>query len=249
MASELIDGKKSKAARDKDAQDEVDKMVRRRWIRKFSSKFAAKRYLKGKVVLSELIVIAKTKRQLREGRVISKTKKRLILNLKKSGVTAVAVKGERPELPRVLDVIFANLEMLRRRRQQRGKGLRHVILDFSNAFFQFPTRADERRFFATRLGKSVLVWLRTAQGSRGAPLICGRALALVMRLAASTVPPDAMTASCYVDDPLSTFIGSQEGQDNHIAKFVGVHLGNGLRAVVSEGARQRHGAGGHMDVG
>ena len=57
LASELIDGKKTKAAKDRDAQDEVDKMVNRRWIRKFSSKSAAKRYLKGKVVLSELIVI------------------------------------------------------------------------------------------------------------------------------------------------------------------------------------------------
>ena len=130
-------------------------MVNRRWIRKFSSKFAAKRYLKWEVILSELIVISKTKRQLHKGKIISNLKKRLILNLKKSGVTAVAVKGERPELPRVLDVIFANLEMLRRRRQRLGKGLRHVILDFSNAFFQFPARADERRLFATRMGKSM----------------------------------------------------------------------------------------------
>ena len=59
-------------------------------------------------------------------------------------------------------------------------------------------------------------------------MVCGRALALVMRLAAPTVPPDAMTASCYVDDPLSTFIGTQQEQDNNIAKFVGCILAMGF---------------------
>ena len=173
-------------------------------------------------------MITKAKRKKEKGKVISTIKKRIVFNLKRSGVAAVAVKGERPELPRVLDVVFSSLELLRRRRNSLGKGSRQIILDFANAFFQFPGRADERRFFATRLGKAVLVWLRTAQGSRGARLICGKALALVMRLAAGTIDHDAMNASTYVDDPLVTFVGDQADQDLNIAKNVGSILAMGF---------------------
>ena len=35
----------------------------------------------------------------------------------------------------------------------RGKKLRQVVLDFRNAFFQFPVSPAEQRFFATRLKK------------------------------------------------------------------------------------------------
>ena len=122
LASEVHDGKKSKAERDPHAVSEIEHMISKRWIKKFSSKFAAKRFLRGKVVLSDLIVITKVKRKKEKGKVISTTKKRIILNLKRSGVTAVAVEGERPELPRVLDVIFSSLELLRRRRDNLGKG-------------------------------------------------------------------------------------------------------------------------------
>ena len=93
------------------------------------------------------------------------------------------------------------------------------VVIVANVFFQFPGRRDERRFFATRLGRAVLVWLRTAQGPRGAPLICGRALALVMKLAAGTVQPGSMCASTYVDGPIWTFVGNQAEQDTKLAKF------------------------------
>ena len=92
-------------------------------------------------------------------------------------------------------------------------------------------------------GHAVLVWLRTAQGSRGAPLICGRALALVMRLAAGTVQPDAMGAATYVDEPILTFVGSQSEQDTNLAKF----LAGVLALLKGPGLRLR--AGAYLDLG
>ena len=222
LASETLTGRAFKAAADPDAISEISTLVSKNWLKRFSSKAQAKRFVKGKLILSDLIVITKVKRSRVKGKLVSKTKKRLILNLKKSGVTAVAVKAERPELPRVLDVIFANLELLKKwKKRWRKRSLRHVVLDFANAFFHFPTREDERRFFATRLGKDILVWMRTAQGSRGAPLVCGTALALIMRLASATIPKDEMSASTYVDDPISTFIGDKAQQDINIGKLIG----------------------------
>ena len=74
LASELDDGRRTRAENDEDAIAEVRKMISKNWIKKFSSKFAAKRFLKAKVVLSELIVITKIRRKKEKGKIISKTK-------------------------------------------------------------------------------------------------------------------------------------------------------------------------------
>jgi len=44
------------------------------------------------------------------------------------------------------------------------------VLDFSDAFWMIPLHKSERRFFTTRIGSKSYGFLRTAQGSRGAPL-------------------------------------------------------------------------------
>ena len=95
------------AAVDDEAIQELDAMVKKKWIKKFASKFQAKRHARGRIVLSKLLVIAK-ERKTSDGKcgVVKKINRRLLLNLKRSGVTDAAVKTERPELPRVLDIIF-----------------------------------------------------------------------------------------------------------------------------------------------
>ena len=248
LASELMDGRRKSARGDPHAVSEIDKMLGKKWLLKFDSKMKAKKFARGKVVISELIVITKNKTTKVKNKLITKVKKRLILNLKKSGVTAVAVKSERPELPRALDVVFSNLELMKRRRKWlKGRRMRHVILDFANAFFHFPCRPDERKFFCTRLGKSILMWLRAAQGSRGAPLVCGRALALVMRLAASTIPSGAVSASTYVDDPIAVFIGEEDEQDLNVGKLIGSILAMGVRAGLRQGPGLQGRPDSHMD--
>ena len=180
---------------------EIDDLVGRKWIRKFSSIRQAKNFVKGRMILSKLIVLVRDKKSKDDqGRVITKTKRRLLLNLKRSGITNASVKAERVELPRVLDVLFDGLELLKhgRRGHVRAGGLRQLVLDFRHAFFNWPNREDELRYFAARLRGEVLVWLRSVQGSRVAPLISGRGLALAMRLV------DALVPSSILPPPMST---------------------------------------------
>ena len=56
------------------------------------------------------------------------------------------------------------------------------VLDLSDAFWLIPLHKDERRFFTTRLQGKYYAFLRTAQGSRGAPLTWSRFGALLTRL-------------------------------------------------------------------
>ena len=147
-------------------------MVKRRWIQKFASKSRAKRYARGRLVMSRLIVIIKEKLKKDDrGRTYRKKKRRLILNLKRSGVTSASVKVERPELPRVLDVVFAGLNLLKLRRRAR---LRHIVLDFKNAFFQFPVALDEQRYFVTRLRRHIYIYgIAAYRGRAGRPWSVG----------------------------------------------------------------------------
>ena len=106
-----------------------------------------------------------------------KVKKRLLLDLKASGVSAASAKFERVVLPHVLDPVFDALELHRGHKGRRSAVLRQVILDFRHCFFHFPVHPDEMWYLATRFGDDWLVWLRATQGSRGAPLISGRGIA------------------------------------------------------------------------
>mgnify|MGYP002281324822 CR=1 FL=1 len=112
-----------------------------------------------------------------------------------------------------MDAIFASMKLMK---AHRGKKLRQIVLDFRNAFFQFPVSPAEQRFFATRLKNSVYVWTRCVQGSRGAPLICGRSLALAMRLCFGLLEDGRGSSSTYVDDPLSSYIGTDDEQEEAI---------------------------------
>ena len=134
----------------------------------------------------------------------------------------------------MLDIIFAALELLRAKRGGKSRWLRQVVLDFAHAFFNFPTRPDERKFFATRLKKAIYVWLRAVQGSRGAPLICGRALALAMRLVASLLEDGVMNAGTYVDDPLISCMGNQEEQSEAMGLVIGGLLAMGYELAFAK---------------
>ena len=179
-------------------------------------------------------MITKERKVKKKGKVEVKKKKRLIPNLKRSGITNVARKSERPELPRVLDVVFSMLELLRAIRGQPRRHLRQLVLDFAHAFFNFPGTAGERRYFATRLRNAIYVWLRIAQGSRGAPMICGRALAQAMRMACCVIDDGMMSAATYVDDPIATFAGTDKEIEVNMGKMMAMLLAMGYELAFSK---------------
>ena len=57
-----------------------------------------------------------------------------------------------------------------------------MIADVVDAFWNDPLHPTERRFYVARYRQKLLVWLRTAQGSRSAPLTWGQFAALLARL-------------------------------------------------------------------
>ena len=72
---------------------ELDFLIQRKWLRSYPSKEKAKRALRGRIIVSKLLVITKEKTKNIGSKLVKKVKKRLIPNLKKSGVTSISVKS------------------------------------------------------------------------------------------------------------------------------------------------------------
>ena len=128
-------------------------------------------------MISDLIVITKSRG--------GNTKKRIILNLKASGISGASSNTERVILPTSSDVAWGLAELLDKLRD--GDDITIAVLDFKDAFFQVPVLDSERPSLVTCMRGEFSLSERAAKGSRGAPLLCGRSSALVMRLSASLV--------------------------------------------------------------
>jgi hypothetical protein len=84
-----------------------------------------------------------------------------------------------------------------------------LIADFRDAFYILPNHPSERRFFAISYDGKILVFKKTTQGSRGAPLTWARLAALVTRLTQSVTGVKCSRISTYVDDPIVVAVGTQ----------------------------------------
>ena len=114
----------------------------------------------GKPVLNKLGLIVKTRNGV--------TKARMILDSKESGVKWITAKTQRVILPRLFVAVLRMLFLLSLITSV-AESVSAFVLDFSDAFWQIPIHAEERRLFgptAVLKGKrEFLVLLRTAQGS------------------------------------------------------------------------------------
>ena len=120
-----------------------------------------------------------------------KLKRRIILNCKKTGISRSLRRSERPVLPWIAGALSDAMDPVKGPHRP-GAELVFGVLDFEDAFWLITLPRRERRFFVTRLRGRCYVFLRTALGSRGAPLTWSRFGARVLRLTqGALVPCDA----------------------------------------------------------
>ena len=123
-------------------------------------------FLKGEEpVVNKLGCIVKEK-TTPEGDVVTKT--RIILDAKQSKVTAATQRKYRSILPRLTDAVADALALASDCKP--GEVIEQLIADVSDAFWLIPLAPVERKFFVAQFRGKYLVFLRTAQGSRTAPL-------------------------------------------------------------------------------
>ena len=203
---------------DPDVDDIIQNYVDLNYVARLNTYDECVLFVKGKPVLSKIGCITKVSR--------GKIKKRIIVDAKQSKVSKAARLKFRSILPRVLDVVFDALELLSDLPED--EDLEAFVLDFVDAFWHLPLRDVERRYFVTKFKGKYLVWLRTAQGSRGAPLSWAALAGLVMRcavaVAGETVEHRRLRArapgQCYVDDPLLVVRGTAAQRQSVVMRVV-----------------------------
>ena len=142
-------------------------------------------------------------------------KRRIIMDARRSGVTASSRKMYKAVLPRQTDLVQDTLRLLSGAKD--AESVDYMVLDADDAFWQVPLHPKERRFYCAMLrdsnGKTrFLSYARTPQGSRGAPLSWSQTFGLVCRCVSSVVRdpviPDAHEMEVYVDDPILVLRGT-----------------------------------------
>ena len=139
--------------------------------------------MKGDPVLSKLGCVKKTKYNPDTGQFV--TKHRIILDCKQSQVSKAAARSHKSVLPRISDAVHSALAMMSD--LQPGELLSFFVIDIVDAFWLVPLRHEERKYFCAKLKGKYYSFLRTAQGSRGAPLTFAACIALAGRLIQSLI--------------------------------------------------------------
>ena len=114
-----------------------------------------------------------------------KMKHRMILDSNRPGITKTAQLPVGANLSMVSDVVFDMLELLPDLRSDEVLWL--IVMDVINAFVLVPLDPLQRRFFVARYRRLLLLWLRTAQGSNGAPLTSAILFGLCTRCSMNTI--------------------------------------------------------------
>ena len=114
------------------------------WIKTFTSLAAVRKYLGRDPVVSQLGLVVKHTRD-DKGNIIA-TKKRIILDCKRSGANACSVAAQRIILPRPFDAVDDALKLLRanacRQPPDPSRKVEHVIADFVDAYWSIPLHVD-----------------------------------------------------------------------------------------------------------
>jgi hypothetical protein len=219
---------------DLDVRSQIEAFTAKGYLKEFACLAECTAYLGAPPLLSRFGAITK----LRHGKV----KKRIILDVKRSRVKECTRKVHRVPLPRVTDVAFDILDSLAKFGFEPGDGIELLVLDFSDAFWNIPLAAEERRFFVGQLRGKFYVFLRAAQGSRNGPLAWAGVISLVMRLVQAVfwergVCP--VRLNTYVDDPLAMIRGTVAERRRLIAMLILLWRALGLPLAFSKGCLGR----------
>lgn len=106
-----------------------------------------------------------------------------------------------------------------------GEQVDQLIADVSDAFWLVPPNPSERRYFVAKFRGKYLIFTRTAQGSRAAPLTFCAVMSLATRLVQSILLRDHLSrrvrqdarVQVYTDDPWIVARGAKHQIDRCFA--------------------------------
>ena len=219
---------------DSDAMAIIQQYVSNGWLKSFGTHEALERFVGSPAILNRFACIVKE-------RTDGTIKRRIIMDSKQSGVTNATRKQYRAELPRQTDLMHSLMSLLDG--CQEAENVTMLVLDAADAYWQVPLDPRERRFYCSRLKlngvTSFLAYLRTAQGSRGAPLSWTIIFGLICRMALSALRcpavPDSQNMHVYVDDPIATIRGTPDVVAEQVSILMLTWVALGIDLAIPKG--------------
>ena len=219
---------------EEDAKIEIDRLMDRGYAVKARKGEVERAGFKG-TTISKLGLIVKTK----EG---GAKKRRIIIDLRRSGGNRKAVLPERLILPRPTDAIA----MVRRMHASKAelvrpqdKTLELVMIDVSDAYMHLAVAEEEKgHCLAPALDdEHWLLFIALLFGFKTAPLTWSRVAACIARLLQSVIPAERGMHQVYLDDSLWVLGGKLHERNHTLSCIIHTMAALGLRLSLGKGER------------
>ena len=198
---------------DPEAAKAIHQYLSKGYLQKFDNLENLQQFVGGQPVLSKLGCIKKMKYNPDTKQHTQKV--RIILDCKQLNVSVRATRTHKSVLPRVSDAVQAALYLAADKMPE--EMVQMFIIDIVDAFWLIPLHHSERKYFCAKLHGQYFAFLRTAQGSRGAPLTFAALIALAARLIQSLISGPQIhrwareegRMNVSVDDPIVVMRGNE----------------------------------------
>ena len=138
---------------------QIEDFVKKGYLKRFDSLEDCTAFLGAPPKLSRFGAITKVR--------FGKLKRRIVLDVKQSRVKESTMKVHRVPLPRVTDVVYDILDSMAKKELVTEEEIELMVWDFTDALWNIPLAAVERKFFVGKLRDRFYVFLRAALGSTG----------------------------------------------------------------------------------
>ena len=219
-----------------DAKEEISRLLDLGYVMKVSRQQVDEHFSQGTV--SKLAIIVKMRPD-------GTRKRRLIIDLRRSGGNSKAKLDEKIVLPRAMDAVtmiraLHKLHPEQTVEEQRSRWARELtLIDVADAFPHLPVHEKELEHALTPdiEGEGFLLFRALLFGFKTAPLLWSRIAAWTSRLLQSCLPPEEAQHQTYLDDSLWALQGTLARRNLVLSFILHTMAALGFKLSVTKGER------------
>ena len=213
-----------------DAEIEIRRYEKEGYVRRISLQEGRQQYKDG--TISRLGLVLKVKES-------GEKKRRVVIDLRRSGGNSKSSLPEKLVLPRPVDVMRMLKEMNARWPARKpDDGVEFAVVDVMDAFTTLPLHREEHRHAlspSTQEGQ-LLLFQALLFGYRTAPLLYSRFASMIARLLQSGMDPKMACHQVYLDDSLWAFMGSLEERSSSLAMVLYTMMALKVKIALQKGS-------------
>ncbi len=222
-----------------EASIEIERYVEKGFAKRMKWSWIKNQY--GSGTCSKMALILKEKPD-------GSTKRRIVLDMRRSSGNARAAVDERIVLPRMVDVtaMLRDMWLTKFHHEEVGAmdekdNFEFYLIDLADAFCHFAVRREELRHCVTpdEWDDNALLWTSMLFGYRAAPLLMGRLSSALGRLLQSMCDPQLTQIQVYIDDIIIASLGCRAWREVHLASLLYTAAAFGVQISLKKGERGR----------